>query len=250
MASKSSATKTKAPVRPKAGGKLKRAHHPRAIAALSADERMAAIIAAVGPYQPSPPGDGFCALVRAIASQQVSKYASDAILGRLYALFPAGEPDPQGLLKLRAPKLLKCGLSRRKVEYLKDLARHVVDGRLDFAELEHLGDEEVVERLTAVKGIGRWSAEMYLLFTLGRPDVLPLTDVALINIVREHYALPENCDHTHFGAVAENWRPWRSVAVWYLYRAVNLQRAAAKEAEKAAKAALKATKLAAAAVVA
>ncbi|HEY1723613.1 MAG TPA: DNA-3-methyladenine glycosylase 2 family protein [Magnetospirillaceae bacterium] len=216
-------------------GKLSRAHHAKAIAVLKGDERLATIITTIGAYEPSPPGDGFCALVRAIASQQVSKYASDAILARLYALFPAGQPDAYGLLKFRTPKLAGVGLSRRKVDYLRDLARHVADGRIVFDELPHLPDEEVIERLTAVKGIGRWTAEMYLLFTLGRPDVLPLGDVALVNVVRELYELPEDADHTHFGAIAESWRPWRSVAVWYLYRSINLQRAAAKEAAKLAK---------------
>jgi DNA-3-methyladenine glycosylase II len=222
-----------------------RPRHHRAVRALKRDERMAALMAAVGPYRPTPGGDGFGALVRAIASQQVSKYASDAILGRLYALFPEGRPEPAALLRLRTPRLLGVGLSRRKVEYLKDLARHVVDGRIDFTLLETMSDDAVIETLTAVKGIGRWTAEMYLIFTLGRPDILPLGDVALINIVREVYGLPVDCDATHFSAVAESWRPWRSVACWYLYRSINMQRAATKAA---AKAALEAAKLAAAAV--
>lgn len=221
----------------------KRPRHHRALKALKCDERLAALIAAVGPYSPTPGGDGFAALVRAIASQQVSKYASDAILGRLYALFPDGRPEPAALLRLRTPRLLGVGLSRRKVEYLRDLARHVVDGRVDFALLEAMPDDAVIETLTAVKGIGRWTAEMYLIFTLGRPDVLPLGDVALVNAVRALYGLPAEADATHFGAIAESWRPWRSVACWYLYRSINLQRAAAKEA---AKAALQAAKAAAA----
>ena len=212
-----------------------RPRHHRAIATLQRDQRLAAVIAAVGPYLPNPRGDGFAALVRAIVSQQVSKYAAEAILARLHALFAGDRPEPAALLRLRAPRLIGVGLSRRKVEYLRDLARHVVDGRIDFAALETLPDEAVVEALTAVNGIGRWTAEMYLMFTLGRPDVLPLGDVALINIMRELYGLPAEADASHFGAIAENWRPWRSVACWYLYRTINMQRTAAKEAAKAAK---------------
>ncbi len=225
-------------------GKTARPRHHRAIAALKRDLRLADVIAAVGPYRPTPGGDGFGALVRAIVSQQVSKHAAEAILGRLHALFPDGKPDPAALLRLRTPRLMKVGLSRRKAEYLRDLARHVASGRIDFAALETMPDEAVIETLTAVKGIGRWTAEMYLMFTLGRPDIFPLGDVALVNAVRAIYGLPDESDHTHCGAIAETWRPWRSVACWYLYRSINMQRAAAKEA---ARAALQAAKLAAAA---
>ena len=214
--------------------KTARPRHHRAVAALKRDERLAEVIAAVGPYRPDHGGDGFAALVRAIASQQVSKYASDAILGRLYALFPDGRLDPERLLRLRPARLQGVGLSRRKVEYLRDLARHVTDGRIDFARLEALPDDVVIETLTAVKGIGRWTAEMYLMFTLGRPDVLPLGDVALVNIVRDLYGLPAEADSDHFGAIAEIWRPWRSIACWYLYRSINMRRAALNAAKRAA----------------
>ncbi len=172
--------------------KPSRPRHHRALAHLKRrDDRLAEVIAAVGPYRPSPPGDGFAALVRAIVSQQVSKYASDAILARLYAALPDGRLDAAAILRLTPRKLLGVGLSRRKVEYLRDLARHVADARLDFAALDRLDDEAVVERLTAVKGIGRWTAEMYLIFTLERPDVLPLGDIALVNAVRDLYGLPD-----------------------------------------------------------
>jgi DNA-3-methyladenine glycosylase II len=233
-----STAKTAPRAKSAAGSKPKRQNpdHP-ALAILKRDARMAAIIAQVGPYQPNPIGDGFPALVRAIVSQQVSKYAAEAILGRLCALFPAGRPDPVMLLKFRKPRLIGVGLSRSKVEYLRDLSQRVVDGQLDFSTLDRLSDEEIIAKLTAVKGIGRWTAEIYLLFNLGRPDVLPVGDAALVNAVRDHYALPADADHKHFAAIGENWRPWRSVAVWYLYRSINLQRAAARETARAAKAA-------------
>jgi DNA-3-methyladenine glycosylase II len=213
----------------------KHPHAPAAAALAARDRKLAEVIARVGPYAPASPGDGFAALVRAIVSQQVSKYASDAILGRLYAFFETGAPEAAALLRLKPRKLQSAGLSRRKVEYLRDLARHVAEGRLDFAALAHLSDEEVIERLTAIKGIGRWTAEMYLLFTLGRPDVLPLGDAALINVVREMYDLTPDCGPKHFGAIAEAWRPWRGVACWYLYRSINAQRAAAAAAKAAAR---------------
>ena len=216
--------------------KSKRASHGPALAALKrCDQRLAEVIARVGPYQPTPAGDGFAALVRAIVNQQVSKYAGDAILGRLHALFDDGIPDAAKLRRITPRKLQSVGLSKRKVEYLRDLAKHVVEGKLVFEELADLHDEAIIERLTAIKGIGRWTAEMYLLFTLGRPDVLPLGDVALVNVVREMYGLPPEADAEHFGAIAEAWRPWRSIACWYLYRSINEERAAARAAKAAAR---------------
>ena len=216
--------------------KAKRPHH-RAVAVLKGcDARLAEVIAAIGPYRPALHDPGFPSLVRAIVNQQVSKAAGDTILRRLYALFADGVPEANALLKLTTRRLRSVGLSGRKVEYLRDLAKHIVDGQIDFDALAHLPDEVVIERLTAVRGIGRWTAEMYLLFTLGRPDVLPLGDVALVNVVREMYELPPEADAEHFGAIAEAWKPWRGVAVWYLYRSINTQRAAAA----AAKAALRA----------
>jgi DNA-3-methyladenine glycosylase II len=216
--------------------KRKRAPHAHAVTALKrCDEKLATIIAQVGPYRPTPAGDGFAALVRAIVNQQVSKYAGDAILGRLHALFEDGVPDAAKLRRITPRKLQSVGLSKRKVEYLRDLAAHVIDGRLVFEELADLHDEAIIERLTAIKGIGRWTAEMYLLFTLGRPDVLPLGDVALVNVVREMYGLPPEADAEHFGVIAEAWRPWRGIACWYLYRSINEQRAAARAIKAAAR---------------
>ena len=216
----------------------RRPRHDSAPAELcSRDTRLAAIIAEVGPYRPAPPRDHFGALVRAIVSQQVSKHAAEAILGRLHALFPSGRPAAAALRELPARKLIKAGLSRRKVEYLRELSTHVADGRLDFARLRRLPDEAVIERLTAVKGIGRWTAEIYLIFTLGRPDVLPLGDVALLAKVRELYELPADSGAEHFDAIAESWRPWRSIACWYLYRSINMRREARAAAQAAVEAA-------------
>jgi DNA-3-methyladenine glycosylase II len=216
--------------------KAVRPHHGRAVAALKrSDERLAEVIASIGPYRPTLHGEGFQPLVRAIVSQQVSKYAAEAILGRLHALFADGVPTAEAMLALSPRRLQGVGLSRRKVEYLHDLAKHVAAGHLDFAALADLPDDVVIERLTAVKGIGRWTAEMYLLFTLGRPDVLPLGDAALVNAVRDIYGLPPEADAAHFGAIAEAWRPWRGIACWYLYRSINAQRAAAAAAKAAAR---------------
>lgn len=216
--------------------KPKRKRHGHALAALKrCDQRLAEVIERVGPYRPIMASDGFAALVRAIVSQQVSKYAAEAILGRLHALFDDRLPEAAALRRLTPRRLRSVGLSKRKVEYLRDLAAHVIDGRLVFDNLADLPDEEVIERLTAVKGIGRWTAEMYLLFTLGRPDVLPLGDAALVNVVRDMYELPPEADAEHFGAIAEAWRPWRGIACWYLYRSINEQRAAARAARAEAR---------------
>ena len=114
--------------------------------------------------------------------------------------------------------LRKCGLSRQKASYLQDLSRHFLDGRIPTRRLGRMGDEEVVESLVEVKGIGRWTAEMFLIFTLNRPDVLPLDDLGLREGVREVYGLPERPGAKALSELAERWRPFRTVGTWYVWR--------------------------------
>lgn len=201
--------------------------HDAAVGVLcGCDPKLAAVIEAVGPCELGldGPRDGFAALVRAIVNQQLSKRAAATIHERFLALFADRRPDPRALLAMTPETLLPVGLSRRKVEYLYDLAARVVDGRLDLDSLHGLPDDEAIASLIQVKGIGRWSAHMHLIFTLGRLDILPLDDVALIAAMRNVYDLPATATLAELETIAEAWRPHRSVACWYLYRHLDRQR--------------------------
>ncbi len=179
---------------------------------------LAAIIDRVGPCTLRFHDDRFGALVSAILSQQVSSAAARTIHGRLCALMPDGQPTPAHIAA-QAPEVLRtAGLSGQKAKYLHALAAFVVDGRLDLAALDAMDDEAVAAALVAVPGIGRWTADMFLMFTLQRPDVLPLGDLAVRDAFSHHFAL-EKADFPGKAIVlAEAWRPWRSVACWYFYR--------------------------------
>ena len=162
---------------------------------------------------------GFSGLARIVVSQQVSTASAAAILGRLEELFP--EFVPAAVLAGGSPALRAAGLSRPKIRYLLALAQAQETGRIDFAALEHLTDEEVLERLTGLPGIGRWSAEIYLLFALGRPDVFPAGDRALQVAAGKLKGLPAAPGGEALRALADGWRPQRSAAarfLWHFYR--------------------------------
>jgi len=171
--------------------------------------------------------DAFTTLSRAIVGQQISVKAADAIWQRLVALvgdgsrrgFPRLAPQCVGLHGVAA--LRGCGLSARKAEYLTDLADHFASGRLDPRRWKRLDDEALVALLVDVKGIGRWTAEMFLMFHELRPDVLPLGDLGLQRALADHYNGGERLDRAAMMALAEPWRPWRSVATWYLWRSLD-----------------------------
>ena len=159
----------------------------------------------------------FTALARAIVGQQLSSKAAATIFSRFVALFPDGRVNAARIAELDDVTLRGVGLSGQKLRYLRDLSERVLDGRLDLDELETLPDEEIVARLTAVKGFGRWTAEMFLMFRLHRPDVLPVGDLGIVKAVQRAYklrALPTPARLTKLG---EAWRPYRSVACWYLW---------------------------------
>ncbi len=171
-------------------------------------------------------GDAFVTLSRSIVGQQISVKAADAVWGRLAKA--CEELTPQRLLRKRTATLRSCGLSERKVEYLRDLARHFAAGSLDPTELSQLADEEVIAQLTDVRGIGRWTAEMFLIFNLLRPDVLPLDDLGLLRAISRHYLddaptqqLLGRAGREKVLALASPWAPWRSVATWYLWRSLD-----------------------------
>lgn len=165
-------------------------------------------------------GDAFSTLARSIAGQQISVKASEAVWQRLLACV-AVTPE---VIADTAPEVLRaCGFSLRKVEYLRDLASKFVDGSLHPGLWEGMDDEAVIVELCRVRGIGRWTAEMFLVFYLLRPDVLPLDDIGLQKAMAIHYqeGVPLNKIGMH--ALAEAWRPWRSVATWYMWRSLDPQ---------------------------
>lgn len=190
--------------------------HSAAIAHLrAADERLAAVIARVGPCDLKPSGHSFAALADAIVAQQISIQAAAAIWGRLEALL-GGTVTPERLLERADEELRGVGLSGQKLRYLRDLAARTVAGELDG--LEQLDDEAVIAHLTAVKGIGRWTAEIHLLFALGRPDVLPADDLGIRYAVQQLHGLPAPPSAREVRRIGEIWRPHRSLASWYLWR--------------------------------
>src|SRR5438874_12556563 len=163
--------------------------------------------------------DHLSALVGSIVSQQLSMKAAATIFARFIALFPGGEiPDAAAIAALDDAALRAVGLSGQKVGYLRDLSARIADGRLHLDELEALSDDEVIERLTAVKGFGRWTAEMFLMFRLHRPDVLPAGDLGIVNAIQRLYRLRKRPDAKRVLKMGEAWKPYRSVASWYLWQ--------------------------------
>jgi DNA-3-methyladenine glycosylase II len=159
--------------------------------------------------------------VRTIAGQQLSVLAARAIWNRLLAHFDGRVPTPQEILD-EDPETLRAaaGFSRAKVIYLRSLAEHVLDGALELQRLAELDDDEVIRELTAVKGIGEWSAHMFLMFTLHRPDVLPVGDLGVRNAAMRAYGLPAPAKPAELEALAEPWRPYRTRACLYLWRSL------------------------------
>jgi DNA-3-methyladenine glycosylase II len=163
--------------------------------------------------------DHLSALVGAIVSQQLSTKAAATIFGRFAALFPDDHiPHAQAIHAIDDTALRAVGLSGQKVGYLRDLCTRIADGRLQLDELESLDDELVIERLTSVKGFGRWTAEMFLMFRLHRPDVLPVGDLGIVNAIQRLYGLRKRPDAKKILKLGEAWRPYRSVACWYLWQ--------------------------------
>jgi len=163
--------------------------------------------------------DHMTALVGSIVSQQLSTKAAATIFGRLAALLPAdGVMTAASLGELDDASLRAVGLSGQKVGYLRDLCARIGDGRLLLEELPALPDEVVIERLTSVKGFGRWTAQMFLMFRLHRPDVLPVGDLGIVNAVHRLYGLRKKPDPRRLEKIGEAWKPYRSVACWYLWQ--------------------------------
>jgi len=161
------------------------------------------------------------ALARAIVGQQLSTKAARSIWARVTELFGGGTPSPGDLIAVEPEKLREAGLSWSKVGFLKDLAEQVDAGRLDLDRLSRLSDDDVVAELVQIKGIGRWTAEMFLIFSLLRPDVFPLDDLGLQKGIRRSYFKGRKVSVRTMTRLGEAWRPWRSVATWYLWRSLD-----------------------------
>jgi DNA-3-methyladenine glycosylase II len=163
--------------------------------------------------------DHLSALVGSIVSQQLSTKAAATIFARFLALFPDHHiPDAAAIAGQTDAALRGAGLSGQKVGYMRDLSARIADGRLNLDELEALPDEDVIARLTSVKGFGRWTAEMFLMFRLHRPDVLPAGDLGIVNAVQRLYGLRKRPDAKRVLKIGEAWKPYRSVASWYLWQ--------------------------------
>lgn len=198
--------------------------HAASAALSAADRRLGRLIARVGPVtlRIEPAQSMFAAVARSIVYQQLSGKAAGTIHGRLLALFPRRRITPAALLTLTTEQLRGAGLSAAKTAALRDLAVRTLDGTVPtLARVRRMPDEEVVERLTQVRGVGRWTVEMLLIFRLGRPDVLPVTDLGVRKGFATTFRRPELPDGDELTEYAQRWRPWRSVASWYLWRAVD-----------------------------
>ena len=195
------------------------AYWSRAVAELgAADPVLAALMVQFPNASLASRGDAFATLARSITGQQISVKASETIWQRLLAHCPF---TPETMMAAAPEALRVCGFSARKVEYLQDLARQFVDGHVHPVQWAQMDDESVIVELCRVRGIGRWTAEMFLMFNLLRPDVLPLDDIGLQKAVARHYAAGTPLSRAALREQAEVWRPWRSVATWYLWRSLD-----------------------------
>jgi DNA-3-methyladenine glycosylase II len=184
-----------------------------------ADPVMAAMVARYAGTTLVSRGDPFSTLARSIVGQQISVKAADSVWARFVAALPA--VTPAGVLAISPELLRACGLSARKVEYVGDLARHFSDGQIHTERWSQMSDEDIIVELTAVRGIGVWTAEMFLIFNQLRPDVFPLDDIGLQKAVALHYCQGVRPGRRELSKYGETWRPWRSVATWYLWRSLD-----------------------------
>ncbi len=189
------------------------------------DRKLADVIERVGPCHFERGRPGMTALVNSVVGQQLSNRAAGAIRARLYSLLGDGDISPKRLAATSEEELRNSGMSWAKARCLRGLAERVLSGEIDFDGFDAEDDETIVEKLTRVKGIGRWTAEMYLMFSLGRLDVFPVDDGSIRTAIRQLYRIPQSGFAARAQKRAERWRPFRSVASWYLYRYLDLRQA-------------------------
>jgi DNA-3-methyladenine glycosylase II len=185
------------------------------------DPVLGAIIERVGRYSIEFHEPSFETLARSIVFQQLSGKVARVIYQRLVGALPSGQMTPASILALRPERMRRLGLSRQKTAYIRDLARHTVKGKLEFPLLPELPDEEVIARLTAVKGIGEWTAHMFLIFGLRRDNVLPTGDLGIRAAIKKAYGLAELPKPREVEQVAREWHPYCTVASWYLWRSLD-----------------------------
>jgi DNA-3-methyladenine glycosylase II len=185
------------------------------------DPRLRGVIERVGPYRPRQiEGEHLDHLIRAIVYQQLAGAAAATIHGRLLALYGNRAPTPAELLATRPARLRRAGLSPQKLGYLRDLARKVASGAVPLDILPERDDAAVIEALTEIKGVGTWTAQMFLMFRLGRLDVLPVLDLGIQKAMRRAYGLRGMPSPARMERIAAPWRPYRTVACWYLWRSL------------------------------
>ncbi len=192
------------------------------------DPTLARIIRETGPIRFDLDDDHYEAIVGSIIFQQLAGSAAQAILNRFKEMYGGRLPTPREYLATNVQKLRKSGLSPQKISYIKDLAERMEDGRLDLKRLEELSDEEAMSELDAVRGIGRWTAEMFLLFKLGRTDVLPVDDLGLRKAAKRAYRLRKLPSRERFEELAVNWHPYSSISTLYLWKSIEKPDASAK----------------------
>ena len=203
--------------------KRRREEIGRALTHLRRDRRMRALVARVGPprFHEYSTVNALDCLVTSIVSQQLSGKAARSIYRRLRELDPANFPAPAWLREAPEADLRGAGLSRAKVVALRDLGMALCDGRLEMKRLAHMPDDEATAALTAVKGVGPWTAQMVLMFALGRPDIWPTGDVGIRNALARFYRLPAPPDAEETAHLGEPWRPYRTYAAWYLWQSID-----------------------------
>lgn len=184
------------------------------------DPVLAEVIRLVGPFTLKPQKQGYEILVRSILSQQISTSAASTIRNRLQDLLPGRRIRPELLDALTDDQLQKVGISTQKRTYLRDLTRCTLDGSISFRRIRKATDEQAIAELIQVRGIGRWTAQMYLIFSLGRLDVFAPDDLGLRNAVDRLYDVPEDAPRKHYDELAVAWSPYRSIASWYLWRSL------------------------------
>ena len=192
-----------------------------AIEHLKKDPVLAAIIRRTGSFKINYNEPVFETLVRSIVYQQLSGRVASVIFGRLKAALGDGPVTPAGILKLRTDRMRRLGLSGQKTLYIRELAKHTKKGSVVFEGLAEMDDQAVVEHLTQVKGIGVWTAHMFLIFALRRPDILPTGDLGIRMAMQKAWKLAELPKPVEMEALAAKWRPWASVASWYLWRSLD-----------------------------
>jgi DNA-3-methyladenine glycosylase II len=199
---------------------MKPEYWDRAKRSLRKDPVMAAIMRRHPGVYMTVRGEPFMTLARAICGQQISVKAAQSVWNRVCVCLEQ-KITPEAVVAANRKNLRACGLSDRKTEYIADLAQHFVDGKIHARDWPRMSDEEIIAELTDVRGIGRWTAEMFLMFNLLRPDVFPLDDLGLQKGIRVSYFKGRKASLARMRKLGESWRPWRSVATWYLWRSLD-----------------------------